>query len=234
MSAPSEGFHGALGTTVVVAGGGSQILVYNGTPGPGTLIFAVSSSAGTDAYGNTFKAGINYLVTLLDLEPGGLLWGINNAFGPPGISYVAAGGPGTAGQLHIDGQGGQQFIELDDFDLNCTIESGLLQWINSTPGSGSFILGLASTGMGNEQHGTFSATFAGVSSLSGSFSFPAGAFSSAPVIIGAVQIGSNFDVLLNWQTVSASTAGWRLFQKSGTNITGTAIVHWWAVNTVAL
>ncbi|MFJ2307662.1 hypothetical protein, partial [Streptomyces sp. NPDC087787] len=46
----------------VVRGGisvGGVSLYYNGTPGPGRLIMAVSGQAGTDAYGNGYPAGIS-------------------------------------------------------------------------------------------------------------------------------------------------------------------------------
>jgi hypothetical protein len=41
--------------TVVVAGSGDGIFVYNGTPGPGTLVLAIASSSGTDSFGNAYS-----------------------------------------------------------------------------------------------------------------------------------------------------------------------------------
>lgn len=58
MSQPTQGFRGALSTRVVIAGTQGQLLVYKGTPGAGNLELSISSSAGTDPYGNAFPAGI--------------------------------------------------------------------------------------------------------------------------------------------------------------------------------
>lgn len=41
--------------TVVVNGAGDGVFVYDGTPGPGTLIVAIASAAGTDPYGNPYS-----------------------------------------------------------------------------------------------------------------------------------------------------------------------------------
>jgi hypothetical protein len=41
--------------TVVVDGTGDGVFIYSGTPGPGTLILAMSSAAGTDRFGNHYS-----------------------------------------------------------------------------------------------------------------------------------------------------------------------------------
>lgn len=48
----------------------STFFLYNGTPGPGTLIVALSATAGTDPFGNTYQAGIT-------IENGGALTAID-------------------------------------------------------------------------------------------------------------------------------------------------------------
>lgn len=48
----------------VVIRGGTTVsgtsLYYNGTPGPGKLILSISATAGTDAYGNSYPAGVQW------------------------------------------------------------------------------------------------------------------------------------------------------------------------------
>lgn len=41
--------------TVVIAGSGDGVFIYAGTPGPGTLVLALASQAGTDQYGNPYS-----------------------------------------------------------------------------------------------------------------------------------------------------------------------------------
>jgi hypothetical protein len=41
--------------TVVVAGSGDGVFIYDGIPAYGNLILAISSAAGTDAYGNQYS-----------------------------------------------------------------------------------------------------------------------------------------------------------------------------------
>jgi hypothetical protein len=41
--------------TVIVKGTGDGVFVYDGAPGLGTLVVAIASAAGTDAYGNTYS-----------------------------------------------------------------------------------------------------------------------------------------------------------------------------------
>lgn len=43
------------GNTVVVSGSGDGVFVYDGTPAAGSLVVAVTSAAGTDAYGNDYS-----------------------------------------------------------------------------------------------------------------------------------------------------------------------------------
>ena len=42
-------------TKVIAEGPGAGVFVYDGTPGPGTLIVAIAGQAGTDAYGNAYS-----------------------------------------------------------------------------------------------------------------------------------------------------------------------------------
>lgn len=46
------------GATIVADGTSGQILVYTGTPALGNLLASVSGTSGTDAYGNTYQAGV--------------------------------------------------------------------------------------------------------------------------------------------------------------------------------
>lgn len=41
--------------TVVVSGSGDGVFIYDGTPGPDTLVVAVASAAGSDAFGNAYS-----------------------------------------------------------------------------------------------------------------------------------------------------------------------------------
>jgi hypothetical protein len=41
--------------SVIVKGSGDGLFIYDGTPGPGTLILAAASQAGTDPYGNAYS-----------------------------------------------------------------------------------------------------------------------------------------------------------------------------------
>jgi hypothetical protein len=41
--------------TVVVKGSGDGVFVYDGIPGPGTLVVAIASMAGTDGFGNDYS-----------------------------------------------------------------------------------------------------------------------------------------------------------------------------------
>jgi hypothetical protein len=41
--------------TVVVSGSGDGLFVYEGLPGPGTLMMAIVAAAGTDKYGNSYS-----------------------------------------------------------------------------------------------------------------------------------------------------------------------------------
>lgn len=43
------------GNSVVVSGSGGGVFVYDGLPGPGTLIVAIVGAAGTDPYGNAYS-----------------------------------------------------------------------------------------------------------------------------------------------------------------------------------
>lgn len=41
--------------TVVVNGSGDGVFVYDGAPGPGSLVVAIASAAGSDQYGNAYS-----------------------------------------------------------------------------------------------------------------------------------------------------------------------------------
>jgi len=44
-------------TEVIISGPADFLLVYNGTPGPGTLLYSISPVSGVDPYGNAYQAG---------------------------------------------------------------------------------------------------------------------------------------------------------------------------------
>lgn len=48
-----------IANKVIIEGSNDYLLVYSGTPGPGTLIISIAPAAGIDPYGNFFPAGIN-------------------------------------------------------------------------------------------------------------------------------------------------------------------------------
>lgn len=58
--------------------------------------------------------------------------------------------------------------------------------------------------------------------------FP-GIYTVAPAVIATPRVGSNFDLLLNTQGLTATGASFRLAQKSGTAITGSGAVSWMAI-----
>jgi len=105
---------------VIIAGPNGQLLVYNGTPANGNLIASIAGAAGTDQFGNAYKAGIteygaassfvqlvNGALVLSDV--GGQTWLINSSqSGLPRIEldsdqsvfvnssgFVVAAAPGT-------------------------------------------------------------------------------------------------------------------------------------------
>lgn len=41
--------------TVIIKGSGDGLFVYDGIPGPGTLVLAISSASGTDSFGNPYS-----------------------------------------------------------------------------------------------------------------------------------------------------------------------------------
>lgn len=78
------------------------------------------------------------------------------------------------------------------------------------------------------QAGTQSVVFSAANSATAVVNWPV-AFTVAPAVLHAVQVGANNDVLSNLQSVSATSATFRLFQKSGTAISTTATLHWQAI-----
>lgn len=41
--------------TVIVSGAGDGVFIYDGTPGPGTLVVSIASAAGIDPHGNQYS-----------------------------------------------------------------------------------------------------------------------------------------------------------------------------------
>lgn len=77
--------------------------------------------------------------------------------------------------------------------------------------------------------GVHSGSFSSQAAVSGSITFGF-TFSAAPKVIGVPLIGSNFDVILNWTAAPGTTSvAFRLWQSSGTVITGAYSIHWFAV-----
>lgn len=77
--------------------------------------------------------------------------------------------------------------------------------------------------------GTTSGSFSASASATGTISYGL-TFSSAPKVIATVNIGSNFDVAINWPSAPGTTSvGYRLFQVGGTAITGAYVIHWIAI-----
>lgn len=62
--------------TVVIKGSGDGVFIYDGIPGPGTLILAMASQAGEDEFGNQYSG--------------------------PGMSLSVPGGPANSIQLRPD------------------------------------------------------------------------------------------------------------------------------------
>lgn len=112
------------------------------------------------------------------------------------------------------------------------LENAIANQLNVSPISVNGASNLPVTAAGNKiQSGTFTSVFTTANSTTGTLTYPV-AFATAPVVIATVQIGANLDVLINWSgSPSATAVGWRLFQKAGTNISGTATVHWFAIGT---
>lgn len=95
---------------------------------------------------------------------------------------------------------------------------------------GQKLTAAAANGFLSGQRGTFSVAFSAINAVSGTLTFPS-AFSVAPGSVqGTVQVAGNNDILLNWTAApSATGVAWRVFQKAGTAVTLTAVVHWEAI-----
>jgi hypothetical protein len=77
--------------------------------------------------------------------------------------------------------------------------------------------------------GTFTAVFTAINAVTGTLNFPESFGAPPDFIVGTVQVGSNLDLIVNWQTApSAASVTWRVSQKDGTAVSGTATVHWFA------
>jgi len=101
----------------IVNGG---LFVYNGTPAAGTLIVAISPTAGTDAFGNTYTAGISLAQTVASGSPGAIVFNDGQAI-PAAISEFL--------------QAGISILEMRGSAGNCKI-----QLIRNNTGDGVIIL----------------------------------------------------------------------------------------------
>lgn len=97
---------------VIISGTADGVFVYNGTPGPGTLVGSWAALAGTDPYGNSYSRGFSVGLatgTQVDLIPSGAGGAaeIQFAFSSPAVSNapnIAAGPNGPTGaELVISG-----------------------------------------------------------------------------------------------------------------------------------
>lgn len=233
------------GTVIVGPTGAPAVLIYDGAPAAGNLILAMSGFDGTDSFGNKFWAGLSFIHgTSPTGSRGRVSFGINDAnVNDSGmiLSYVDAflnphlisEGPGNGISLDLGvhtaflgGPNGNQ-IEVDD-NGNAIFLTSLNSMQLQALGVGGIMLGSNGTAFGNLEFGSFTSAFAGVNSTSGTLTFPH-AFGSSPFPLGTTLVGANNDILLNWQSISASQVGWRLFQKGGLNVTTTVTVFWLAI-----
>jgi hypothetical protein len=98
---------------VTIAGPPGQFFVYNNVAGPGTLMIAMSNTAGTDVFGNAFGDGLTFPVGNGTNTPSTDFSSIKNAFLSPNevLTIFGPGGvPGTIflydnGQVQINAQG---------------------------------------------------------------------------------------------------------------------------------
>lgn len=135
------------------------ILFYNGTPGPGTLVGAMSSQGGTDAFGNVYPAGTWWAPAGPGspfVEVGGtqnnIRWGntfADEAIGSSMAEFVTqTGGPGTAwGELLIRGpgdnvEGDATFLALGSSSADGTTKNATarLGWFKAIPGEVPYVL----------------------------------------------------------------------------------------------
>ena len=79
------------------------------------------------------------------------------------------------------------------------------------------------------RRGRIETTVTANESKAGVLTFPNGAFSETPTVVLTVQVGSNFDVIPNIQSISAAGFAWRVFQNQLGNFTGTVYIHWIAI-----
>ncbi len=78
------------------------------------------------------------------------------------------------------------------------------------------------------QRGRIQTSVSANESKAGTLTFPV-AFADVPTVQLTVQVGSNFDVLANIQSLSAAGFAWRVFQNQLGNFTGTVFIHWLAI-----
>lgn len=81
--------------------------------------------------------------------------------------------------------------------------------------------------------GNFSAVFSASNVVTGTLTFGV-TFTAGPIVLMQPRISSNLRVCVNLDAAPSTTqAQWRVFQAQGTNISGTAVVDWVAIGTVA-
>lgn len=106
---------------VIIAGAPDSLLVYDGTPGPGTLIASITSAGGTDQYGNNLLPGIaSYLSPTAAFLDGGQL---NLGNGAAGAVLLI----NDSGVLEVEGTAGET-----SFAVTVPIAAAL---VASEPGS---------------------------------------------------------------------------------------------------
>jgi len=232
---------------IIVSGAGGEILVYSPTPGLGNLIFALASAGDTDPYGNTYRAGITLQRTTTLEDPGALTWLLNQSENKPAlVTAIEIGGQTIlllqgAAPTALASPAAISLIDDGTVSVSAPVTSSTGDHLSLGAGAAGIILNpdtgrviyLGSsnkaTGFAAEQHGTFNAVFTASNSASGTLTFP-NTFPNVPVLVATVQVGGNNDIDINWTTSpTTGSVTWRAFQKSGTNITVTAIIHWWGV-----
>lgn len=214
---------GTFRGTIVDSSSGAALLIYDGPPGNGNLILAISSGVGTDQFGNNFGLGLSFQY---NNSSNFINWLINRpqppgpVFGTPSIASIVSG---TTETLELVGPSTNSFPP-HSAGLSLGADSSSLQG-TAQLSADNIILGAHGTAFGQLLAGTFAASFSASNSATGTLTFPT-AFAAAPVLTDGVMVGSNLDILVNWQGISAGSATWRAFQKDGLNVTGTAHIQW--------
>jgi hypothetical protein len=106
-----------IANTVTIVGANGGVFVYNGTPGPGTLVEAIAGTGGTDPYGNSYGPGFTSFGPLgaaAQINSGaiGLFSGLNviSEITPNGIFiYSPSGGLGNLAASITPNSGTDQY-----------------------------------------------------------------------------------------------------------------------------